>query len=98
MDFKDKKTKEVAEKIYKQLKDLRIDVLLDDRDDRVGIKFKDADLIGIPFRITISKKTLVDDVVEFKERKDDRSLVKLIKIENIVSTIVEELKKVQPHL
>ncbi len=98
VDFKDKKTKYVAEKIYKQLKDLRIDVLLDDRDDRVGIKFKDADLIGIPFRITISKKTLVDDVVEFKERKDDRSLVKLIKIENIVSTIVEELKKVQPHL
>ena len=98
VDFKDEKTKEVAEKIYKQLKDLRIDVLLDDRDDRVGIKFKDADLIGIPFRITISRKTLVDDVVEFKKRKDDRSLVKLIKIENIVSTIVEELKKVQSHL
>ena len=98
VDFKDEKTKKVTEKIYKQLKDLRIDVLLDDRDERVGVKFKDADLIGIPFRITISKKTLVDDVVEFKERKDDRSLVKLIKIENIVSTIVEELKKVQPHL
>ena len=98
VDFKDEKTKEVAEKIYKQLKDLRIDVLLDDRDDRVGIKFKDADLIGIPFRITISRKTLVDDVVEFKKRKDDRSLVKLIKIENIVSKIVEELKKEQSHL
>ena len=98
VDFKDEKTKEVAEKIYKQLKDLRIDVLLDDRDERVGIKFKDADLIGIPFRITISRKTLVDDVVEFKKRKDDRSLVKLIKIENIVSKIVEELKKEQSHL
>ena len=98
VDFKDEKTKEVAEKIYKQLKDLRIDVLLDDRDDRVGIKFKDADLIGIPFRITISRKTLVYDVVEFKKRKDDRSLVKLIKIENIVSKIVEELKKEQSHL
>ena len=98
VDFKDEKTKYVAEKIYKQLKDLRIDVLLDDRDERVGIKFKDADLIGIPFRITISRKTLVDDVVEFKKRKDDRSLVKLIKIENIVSKIVEELKKEQSHL
>ena len=98
VDFKDEKTKYVAEKIYKQLKDLRIDVLLDDRDERVGIKFKDADLIGIPFRITISRKTLVDDVVEFKKRKDDRSLVKLIEIENIVSTIVEELKKVQSRL
>ena len=98
VDFKDEKTKYVAEKIYKQLKDLRIDVLLDDRDERVGIKFKDADLIGIPFRITISRKTLVDDVVELKKRKDDRSLVKLIKIENIVSTIVEELKKVQSRL
>lgn len=98
VDFKDEKTKEVAEKIYKKLKDLRIDVLLDDRDERVGIKFKDADLIGIPFRITVSKKTLVDNVVEFKERKDDRSLVKLIKIENIVSTIAEEFKKVQSCL
>ena len=98
VDFKDEKTKYVAEKIYKQLKDLRIDVLLDDRDDRVGIKFKDADLIGIPFRITISRKTLVDDVVEFKKRKDARSLVKLINIENIISKIVEELTKEQSHL
>ena len=92
VDFKDDKTKEVAETIYKQLRDLKIEVLLDDRDERAGIKFKDADLIGIPFRITISKKTLADGTVEFKNRKDDKSGVKLIKIEDVVATIVKELK------
>ena len=92
VDFKDDKTKEVAETIYKQLRDLKIEVLLDDRDERAGIKFKDADLIGIPFRITISKKTLADGAVEFKNRKDDKSGVKLIKIEDVVATVVKELK------
>lgn len=94
VDFRDEKTKEVAKKIYKQLKSLKIDVLLDDRDERPGIKFKDADLVGIPYRITIGKKTLADGNVEFKDRKDDKSGVKLIKIENIVSTVVETLKTV----
>ncbi len=92
VDFKDDKTKEVAETIYKQLRDLKIEVLLDDRDERAGIKFKDADLIGISFRITISKKTLADGAVEFKNRKDDKSGVKLIKIEDVVATVVKELK------
>jgi prolyl-tRNA synthetase len=92
VDFNDEKTKEVAETIYKQLRDLKVEVLLDDRDERAGIKFKDADLLGIPFRITISKKTLADGAVEFKNRKDDKSGVKLIKIEDVVSTIVKELK------
>lgn len=92
VDFKDEQTKKVATQIYDELRKLKIDVLLDDRDERIGIKFKDADLIGIPFRITIGKKTLADGCVEFKNRKADKSGVKLIKIEEAVSKIVEELK------
>ena len=46
-----------------------IDVLLDDRDERPGVKFKDADLIGIPFRVTVGPKGLENGVVEFKSRR-----------------------------
>ena len=93
VDFNNEQIKETAETIYEELKKLKIDVLLDDRDERAGIKFKDADLIGIPFRITIGEKNLKNGNVEFKNRKDDKSEAKIVKVEEIVSKIVEELKK-----
>ncbi|MBQ3835084.1 MAG: proline--tRNA ligase [Elusimicrobia bacterium] len=93
VDFKNEQIKQTAEKIYKELKDLKIDVLLDDRDERAGIKFKDADLIGIPFRITIGEKNLKDGNVEFKNRRDDKSAAKIIKAEDAVNFIVERLKE-----
>ena len=93
VDFNNEQIKETALKIYEELKKLKIDVLLDDRDERAGIKFKDADLIGIPFRITIGEKNLKNGNIEFKNRKDDKSEVKIIKIEEIVSKVVEEIKK-----
>jgi prolyl-tRNA synthetase len=58
-----------AETIYNQLKDENIEVLLDDRKERPGIKFKDADLIGIPWQIVVGKKTLAEGFVELKSRK-----------------------------
>ena len=67
IDSKDEKQVEVSERIYNELKSAGIDVLLDNRDERPGIKFKDMDLIGIPFRITIGKK-VNDGIVEIKER------------------------------
>ena len=45
-------------------------MLYDDRDERPGVKFKDADLIGIPYRITVGPKALARDAVEFKGRRD----------------------------
>ncbi len=61
--------KDTAEVLYNQLKENNIDAVMDDRDERPGIKFKDADLIGIPFHIIIGKKTLADGLVEVKTRK-----------------------------
>jgi prolyl-tRNA synthetase len=61
-----------SENIYKQLLDKGIEVLLDDRDERAGVKFKDADLIGIPVRITVGKKALVNGNVEIKLRSDPK--------------------------
>ena len=57
-----------AEKLYQELTSQGIETLLDDRDERAGIKFKDADLIGIPYRITIGRD-LKDGLVEIKKRK-----------------------------
>ncbi|MBR1646060.1 MAG: proline--tRNA ligase [Selenomonadaceae bacterium] len=58
-----------AEKIYDELKSAGIDVLLDDRRERAGVKFKDCDLIGYPLRVTVSPKTLAGEPVEVKIRR-----------------------------
>ncbi|MFO0973805.1 MAG: proline--tRNA ligase [Phycisphaerae bacterium] len=58
-----------AHKLHDDLAAAGIDVLLDDRDERAGFKFKDADLIGIPIRVTVGRKSLADGVVELKRRE-----------------------------
>ena len=60
-----------ADEIYEALSSAGIDVLLDDRDERPGVKFNDADLIGIPLRITVGDRGLKNDEVEFKARTAD---------------------------
>ncbi len=59
---------EVAKKIYDELNALAVEVLFDDRDERPGVKFKDADLIGIPYRVTIGEKNLKNGNVEIRTR------------------------------
>ena len=77
------KTKEVCDNIYEKLSK-KTDVLLDDRDERAGIKFKDADLLGIPLRITVSEKTLKENKVEIKYRgKEPSNLSDLEKVLDI---------------
>jgi prolyl-tRNA synthetase len=61
-----------GEKLYEELQRAGFDVLLDDRDERAGVKFKDADLIGIPYRITIGKK-IADGMVELFDRSAKKS-------------------------
>ncbi|MFH1392231.1 MAG: proline--tRNA ligase [bacterium] len=70
-----------AEKIYKKLSK-KFDVLYDDRDESPGVKFADADLIGIPIRIVVSEKTLKQDSVEIKKR--DQEKIKLEKLDKII--------------
>jgi len=60
---------EAAEKLYQDFSDEGIEVILDDRDERAGVKFNDADLIGIPLRVTIGPKRLAEGNVEVKIRK-----------------------------
>jgi len=63
--------RQVAEALYERLRDAGLDVLLDDRDERPGVKFKDADLVGIPLRLTVGRKA-ADGLVEYKERTWDK--------------------------
>ena len=60
----------VVETIYAQMKELGIDVFLDDRDERPGVKFKDADLLGFPFRITVGKRYTENGMIEIRRRRD----------------------------
>ena len=80
------KVKKAAEKVYQDLKDSEIEVLYDDRADKsAGEKFAEADLIGIPWRIVISERTLKVDCAEMKKRED--KAIKLVKIRNLVSQL-----------
>ncbi|MCC6277459.1 MAG: proline--tRNA ligase [Oligoflexia bacterium] len=69
LDINDAQTVEAAEKIYDSLTKNGVEVLLDDRDERPGVKFKDADLMGLPVRINIGKRSLAEGFVEFVERR-----------------------------
>lgn len=74
----DENVKQEAKKIYDKMINDKIEVLWDDRDAQAGAKLADADLIGIPTRLVISKKTLADESVEVKERNEkDAEMVKL---------------------
>ena len=81
---------ETAEKIYNELSELGLDVLLDDRDERAGVKFKDADLLGIPVRITVGSRGVKTGTVEVKERAETESA--LIPIEEVVLHMQEKIK------
>jgi prolyl-tRNA synthetase len=64
--------REAGEKLYADLQKAGLSVLLDDRDERAGVKFKDADLLGVPYRITVGKK-IAEGVVELFDRRAKQS-------------------------
>ncbi|HEU4726003.1 MAG TPA: proline--tRNA ligase [Candidatus Eisenbacteria bacterium] len=69
VNYKETRTRETADALYASLAEAGIETLLDDRDERPGAKFKDADLLGIPLRVTIGEKGLADGIVELRDRK-----------------------------
>ena len=81
----------VAERLYDELTAAGIEVLYDDRDERPGVKFKDADLIGIPFRIAVGKKGLAEGIVELKRR--NAAEVRKLKIDEAGKIVAAEVQK-----
>ena len=81
---------ENAEKIYNELQAAGVEVLLDDRNERAGFKFKDSDLLGIPMRITVGKD-IVDGKVEFKLRKEADK--EIISVDEVLDRVKAEFVK-----
>jgi len=75
---KDVQVVETAQKLYKELQSQGVEVVLDDRDERAGVKFKDADLVGYPIRVTLGSKTLANGQVELKDRKSNETQLVLV--------------------
>ncbi len=92
LNVKDQNLLNKAEKIYRDLLDKDIDVILDDRDERPGFKFKDADLLGFPIQVIIGQKGIQKGVVEVKNRKNKEK--KELSLENFIEEFVEWRKDV----
>lgn len=82
-----------ADAIYAQLQAAGADVLLDDRSLRAGVKFKDAELIGVPFRVTVGRK-IGDGIVEVTDRKTNAS--KDVRIEDVVASLQQRIAEAMP--
>lgn len=91
VNMKDEHQAALAEKLYSQLKQTGYDVLIDDRQERPGVKFADSDLIGLPIRITVGKKA-AEGIVEVKVRKTgEMQEVQEEKLAEVISQIMKTL-------
>ncbi|MGH2443690.1 MAG: His/Gly/Thr/Pro-type tRNA ligase C-terminal domain-containing protein, partial [Chloroflexota bacterium] len=91
LDIDDESIRTRVEAVYQQLQDAGIGVLYDDRKERAGVKFNDADLLGMPIRLTVSRRTVQNESVELKLRSatDHR----LVASEGIVSEVRSEIDR-----
>ena len=76
----------ICSTIYNSLVENKIDVLWDDRDQRAGVKFKDMELIGIPIFLIVGKKSIDENQIEVKIRKEDKST--LVPVQNAINQIL----------
>jgi prolyl-tRNA synthetase len=81
----------IAEALYQEINAEQLECLFDDREESPGIKFNDADLIGIPIRLTVSERSITNGGIEYKRR--DKPEKTIIPSENIIPTIRDEIKK-----
>ena len=89
----DEEVSSTADKIYRELSEKGIEVLYDDRDERAGVKFNDADLIGIPLRVTIGKRGLKEGNVEIRVRATGEE--SKVPIEGVLAAVEDFLSSKQ---
>lgn len=92
VNYEDDDQRALANELYDQLREMKVDVLLDDRKERVGVKFKDSDLIGIPLRVVIGKRAN-EGIVEIKLRRSGESIE--VESDSIVSTITRLINELE---
>lgn len=81
--------RETAEQLYAECIDAGVDALIDDRDERPGVKFADAELIGVPHQVTVGDRALADGCVEYRFRREDRDLIPPSEILNHILSVDE---------
>jgi len=87
---------EEVEQLYSDLQKNGIEVLFDDRDERPGVKFNDADLIGVPIRLTVSKRSLGNGGVEYKLRREDDA--EIIPMDNIIQKVKDDIAMLEAEI
>jgi len=87
----DENSMKIADQIYADLDANGIDVLFDDRDERPGVKFADAELIGIPIRVTIGPRGLENGMVELLERSDYEKTQNEISVDKVTNLLIEKV-------
>ena len=88
---KEDNVRAAAEEAYRKLLEAGIDVILDDRDERPGVKFKDADLVGFPLRIAVGAKSLANGHLEWSFRKDKAKQIGAP--DEVLARVIEEVRK-----
>lgn len=88
VNIKDEAQMKISNKLYDELRKIGVDAILDDRNERPGVKFKDSELIGIPMRVTVGKK-ITDGEVEFKLRDGE---MEVIKIEDVLEKVKSQFE------
>jgi prolyl-tRNA synthetase len=91
VNVNDKEVLEASEKLYQNLLEQNVDVIIDDRDERAGVKFNDADLIGIPLRVTIGSKRLAEGKIELRSR--EKGETQILSMENATEKIINAIKE-----
>lgn len=92
LDPSDAKVTEVADRLEAELEAKGVDVIVDDREERPGVKFKDADLIGFTLRVVVGAKGLSSGGIEVKRRDEDKSKTKVVPVEGAIGAILDSLK------
>lgn len=87
----DDEISQAADSLYEEMKKQGIEVLLDDRDERPGFKFKDADLIGIPYRVTVGKTLIKEGKIEIRQRKNGKTT--LLPLTETVPALAQMIEK-----
>ncbi len=94
LSSKDGAAEEAGDSLYQELVEAGLEPLYDDRDERAGVKFNDADLIGLPLRVTVSSRSLEKGGVEFKRRdQDERWIVPVEETRQTIQSILDQLRQ-----
>ena len=93
VNYKEDQQQLLAEELYRLLGEAGVETIIDDRNERAGVKFKDADLMGFPLRITVGPRSLKNNKVEIRRRVD--GAIRLVDKRNIVKAIKEGLVRLQ---